>query len=67
MIDGESLSGFLIWGQVLILPTDGSASMKIMSGILCSSATLRADVSASSLCVFPVRDLTLPICDLYPM
>ena len=28
---------------------------------------MRADVSASSLCVAPVCDLTLPMCVLYPM
>jgi hypothetical protein len=67
MIDVESLLVFRIWGQVLSPPTGGSASVKVMSGILCPSTTLRADVSASSLCVTPVRDLILPICVLYPM
>jgi hypothetical protein len=38
-----------------------------MSGVLCPSTTLRACVSASSLCVTPVYDLTLPMCVLYPM
>jgi hypothetical protein len=39
-----------VWGQVLSPPTGGFAAVKIMSGALCPSATLRADVSASSLC-----------------
>ncbi len=42
--------------------TDGSASVNIMSGVLCPSTTLRAVVSASSLCVTLVCDLTLPMC-----
>ena len=56
-----------VWGQVLSPPTGGSAPVKIMSGALCPSATLRAVVSASSLCVTPVCDFTLPMCVLYPM
>ncbi len=36
-------------------------------GFLCPSTTLRAAVSSSSLYVTPECDLTLPICDLYPM
>ena len=35
-------------------------------GVLCPSTTLRAVVTASSLCVTPVFDLTLPMCVLYP-
>ena len=41
--------------------------MHIMSGVLCPSTTLRAVVSASSLCVTLVCDLTLPMCILYPV
>ena len=33
----------------------------------CPPTTLRAAASASSLCVTPVCDLTLPVCVLYPM
>ena len=58
---------FLIWGQALSPPIGGSALGNIMSGVLCSSTTLQAVVSASSLCVTPVCDLTLPMCVLYPM
>jgi len=58
---------FRVWGQVLSPPTGGSASLKIMSGVLCPSTTLRADVPASSLCVTLVRYLTLSMCVLYPM
>ena len=57
---------FLVWGQVLSPPIGGSASVNIMSGVLCPS-TLRADVSVVSVCVPPVCDLTLPMCVLYPM
>ena len=53
-----------VWGQVLNPLTDGSSSVKIMSGALCPSATLRAAVSASSLCVTPVCYFTLPMCVL---
>ena len=55
------------WGQVLSPPIGGSASVNIMYGVLSPSTTLRAVVSASSLCVTPVCDLTLPMCVLYPM
>ena len=67
MMDGVSFICFRVWGQVLSYLTGGSASLKIMSGFLCPCTTLRADVSASSLCVTPVCDLTLPMCVLYPM
>jgi hypothetical protein len=50
----------LVWGQALSHPSGGSASVNIISGGLCLSATLRANVSASSLCVTPVCDITLP-------
>jgi len=66
-LDGVSLLVLLIWDQVLSLPTGGFASMNIMLGVLCPSTTMRADVSASLLCVTPVCDLTLPMCVLYPM
>ena len=66
-LGGVSLLFLLIWGQVLSPPIGGSASVNVMSGVLCPSTTLRADVSASSLCVTPVCDLTLPMCVLYPM
>ena len=67
MLGGVSFPFFLVWGQVLSPPMGGSASVNIMSGVLCSSTTLRATVSASSLCVTPVCNLTLPMCVLYPM
>jgi hypothetical protein len=67
MLGGVSLLVVRIWGQVLSLPTGGSASVKIMLGVLCPSTTLRAVVPASSLCVTPVCDYVLPICVLYPM
>ena len=38
-----------ICGQVLSPSTGGSASMNIMSDVLCPSTTLRADMSASLL------------------
>jgi hypothetical protein len=38
---------FRVWGQVLSPPMGGSASVNIMSGVLCPSTTLRAAVSAS--------------------
>ena len=47
---------FLVWGHVLSPPIGGSASVNIMSGVLCPSTTLRADVSASSLYLTPVCD-----------
>ena len=66
-LGGVSFLVFLIWGQVRSPPTGGSASVNIMSRVLCPSTTLRAVVSASSLCVTPVCDLTLPMCVIYPM
>ena len=66
-LGGVSLLVLLIWGHVLSPPIGGSASVNIMSGVLCPSTTLRADVFASSLCVTPVCYLTLPMCVLYPM
>ena len=62
-----SLLFLLIWGQVLSPPIGGSALVNVMSGVLCPSTTFRAVVSASSLCVTPVCNLTLPMCVLYPM
>jgi len=53
------------FGQDLSPYTGGSAHMNIMSGSLCPSTTLRAASSASSLCVTPVCDFTLPMCVLY--
>ena len=53
-LGGVSLLVLLIWGQVLGPPISGFASLNVMSGVLCPSTTLRADVSASSLCVTPV-------------
>jgi len=67
MLGGVSFPFFRVWGQVLSPPTGGSASVNIMSGILCPSTTFRAVVTATSFCVTPVRDLTLPMCVLYPM
>ncbi len=58
---GVTFLVFLIWGQVLSPPIGGSASVNIMSGVLCTSTTLRATVSASSLCMTPVCDFTLPL------
>jgi len=62
MLDGVSLLVFRVWGRILSPPTGGSALVNIPSGVLFSSSTLRAVVSASSLCVTPVCDLTLPMC-----
>ena len=56
-----------IWGHVLSPLIGGSASVNVMSGVFCPSTTPRAAVSASSLCLTLVCDLTLPICVLYPM
>ena len=67
VIDGVSLLVFRDWGQVLSPPTGGLASVNIISGVLCPSTTLRAGVSASSLCVNPACDFTLPMWVLYPM
>ena len=66
MMDGVSFLCFRVWGQVLSRPTAGSASINIMSGVLCPSTTLRAAVFASSLCVTPMCDFTLPMCVLNP-
>ena len=66
-LGGVSVLALLIWGQVLSPPIGGSASVKVISGVLCPSTTVRAAVSALSLCVTPVCDLTLPMCVLYPM
>ena len=44
----------------------GSASVNMMSGVLCPCTTPLAALSASSLWVTPVCDLTLPMCVLYP-
>ncbi len=66
-LDGVFFLVFLVWGQVLIPPIGGFASVNVVSGVLCPSTTLRAVVYASSLCVTPVCDLTLPMCVLYPM
>ncbi len=62
-----SLLFLFIWGQVLSPPIGGSASVNVISGVLCPSTTSRAAVSALSLCVTPVCDLTLPMCVMYPM
>ena len=67
MIGGVPFPFFRVCGQILSPPTGGSASVKIMSGVLCPSVTLRAVVSASPLCVTPVCDITLPMCVLYLM
>jgi hypothetical protein len=56
-----------IWGHVPSPLIGGSASVNIMSGGLCPSTTPRAAMSASSLCVTLVCDLTLPMCVMYPM
>ncbi len=66
MLGGVPLPFVRVWGQVLSPPTGGSASVNIMSGVLCPSTTLRAAVSASALCVTPVFDLTLPMCIRIP-
>ena len=66
-LGGVSLLVLLIWGQVLSPPNGGFASVNIMSSVLCPSTTLRSVVSASSLCVTPVCDLTVPMCVLYSM
>ena len=67
-LGGVSFLVFLISAHVLSLPIGGSSFVNIMSGVLCSpSTTLRSVASASSLCVTPVCDLTLPLCVLYPI
>jgi len=67
MLGVVSLIVFRVWGQVLSPPTGGSASVNIMSGVLCPSTRLWVAVSASSSCVTPMSDFTLPIYVLYPM
>ena len=67
MLGGMSFLVPRIWGHVLSPLIGGSASVNVMSGVFCPSTTLRADVSASSVCVTPVCDLTLPMCVMYPM
>jgi len=67
MLGGISVLVFRVWGQVLSLPTGGSASVNMMLGVLCPSITLRAVVSPSSLCVTAACDLTLPMRVLYLM
>ena len=54
-------------GKNVSPPMGGSASVNNISGNLFPSTTLRAAVSASSLCVTPVCDFTLPTCFLNPM
>ncbi len=66
-LDGVFLRVFRICGHVRSPPIGGSASVDIMSDVLCPSTTLRAAVSASSLCVIPVCDFTLPMCVVNPM
>jgi hypothetical protein len=56
-----------IWGHVLSPLIGGSASVNVMSAVFCPSTTPRATVSASSLCVTPVCDSTLPMCVVYHM
>ena len=67
MLSGVPFPSFRVRGQVLCPPTGGSASVNIMSGVMCPSTPLRAAVFASSLCVTPVCDFTLPMCVLCPM
>ncbi len=55
-----------ICGHVLSPLIGGSASTNVMSGVFFPSTTPRAAASASSLCLTPVCDLTLPMCVLYP-
>ena len=64
MLGGVSMLVVRVWDQVLSPPTGGFASLDIILGNLCPSTTLRVVVSASSLCVTPVCDLTLPMCVL---
>ena len=66
-LGGVSLLVLRVWGQVLSPLTGGSPSVNIMPSLFCPSATLRAALSASALCVTPVCPFTLPICVLYPM
>ncbi len=67
IMGGVSFPCFRVWGLVLSPPTGGYSSVNIMSRVLCPSTTLRAVVSALSLCVTPVSDFTWPMCALYPM
>jgi len=55
MMGGDSLLVFRIWGHVLSPPTGGSASVIIMSGILCPSTILRSCVCFVIVCDFRVR------------
>ena len=52
-------------GQVLNPPKGGAAPVNVISGSMGHSTTLRTASSASSMCVTPVCDYTLPICVLY--
>ncbi len=56
-----------IWDHVRSPLTGGSSSVNIMSGSFCPSTKPRAAMSASSLWVTPVFDLTLPMCVMYPI
>ncbi len=67
MLDGLSFFVPRNWGHVLSPLIGGSASANVMSGVMCHFTTPRAAVSASSLCVTPVCDLTLPMCVMYHM
>ncbi len=67
ILGGVPLLVFFIWGQFLSPPIGGSASVNIISRVLCPSTTLLAVVPASSLCVTPACDLILPMCVLYPI
>ncbi len=66
-LGGVFLLALLIWGQVISFLTGGFASVNIKSDVMCPATTLRAVVSAPSLCVTLVWDLTLPMCVLYLM
>jgi hypothetical protein len=54
MLGGVSFLVSRSWGQVLSPPTGGFVFVNMMYGVLSPSTTLRAVVSASSLCVTPV-------------
>ena len=62
MLDGVSFFVPRSWGHVLSPPIGGYAFVNIISGVMCPSMMLRAAIPASSLCVTPVCDLTLPTC-----
>jgi hypothetical protein len=62
MLGVASLLFPCIWGHFLSPLIGGSALVNVMSGVFFPSTTLRAAMSASSLCVTPVCDLTLPLC-----